>query len=153
PPGGELRVRALAEMRRAGTPSWEYRVVDNTRDGALFVLESAPSSPDGTAMTVDLHAASGWDGTRYSGVRAAAPFAILDVVRDATDFVLAARPDTRFPPLTLHWSPNNVPSRGVDGKPDFASGEIGSSLFSPLSGIFLLGAAESDTDEYDRHVI
>src|SRR5690606_21748751 len=67
--------------------------------------------------------------------------------------VLAAAPETRFPPLTLHWSPNNVPSRGVDGKPDFASGEIGSSLFSPLSGIFLLGAAESDTDEYDRHVI
>src|SRR5690606_4587213 len=25
-PSGELYVRALAEMRRSGTPSWEYRV-------------------------------------------------------------------------------------------------------------------------------
>src|SRR5690606_40847839 len=62
-------------------------------------------------------------------------------------------PKTRFPPLTLHWSPSNVPTRGADGNPDFSTGEIGSSLFSPAAGIFLLGAAESDTDEYDRHVI
>lgn len=150
---GDIRVRALAAMRRAGTPAWDYRVVDNTRDGALYVLESEAISPAGAVVTVDLHAASGWDGTRYSGVRAAAPFAILDVVRDVTDFVLEAAPKTRFPPLTLHWSPNNVPTRGADGNPDFSTGEIGSSLFSPAAGIFLLGAAESDTDEYDRHVI
>lgn len=152
-PAGELYVRALAEMRRTGTPAWEYRVVDNTQGGALFVLESDPVLPEGSSVTVDLHAASGWDGKRYSDVRAAAPFAILDVVRDATDFVLAAAPETRFPPLTLHWSPSNVPSRGPDGQPNFATGEIGSSLYSPSAGIFLLGAAESDTDEYDRHVI
>src|SRR5690606_26622978 len=70
-----------------------------------------------------------------------------------TDFVLAAAPEMRFPPLTLHWSPSNVPSRGANDRPNFSTGEIGSSLYSPSAGIFLLGAAESDTDEYDRHVI
>jgi hypothetical protein len=150
---GGLRIRALAEMRRTGAPSWAYRVVDNTDGDALYVLESAPLSIRQPSLAVDLHAASGWGGTSYSATRAAAPFAILDVVREVTGFVLAAAPETQFPPLALHWSPNNAPSRGADGAPDFISGEIGTSLFRPDVGIFLLGAEDSDTDEYDRHVI
>ena len=34
-----------------------------------------------------------------------------------------------------------------------APGEIGSSRYRPDAGIFLVGAANQDTDEYDRHVI
>lgn len=148
-----LRIRALAEMRRSGNPSWDYRIVDNTREDALYALESDTIALDGTDLVVDLHAASGWDGSAYSEPRAAAPFAILDVVHDATQFVLTAAPDTQFPPLMLHWSPSNVPTAGADGMPDFITGEIGSSFYRPGFGIFLLGAAEIDTDEYDRHVI
>src|SRR5690606_9135756 len=65
----------------------------------------------------------------------------------------AVAPGTVFPPLVLHWSPSNVPSRGEDNVPDFDSGEIGTSLYRNGVGIFLLGAEDSDTDEYDRHVI
>lgn len=149
----EVTVRVLAEMRRDGTPGWDYRVVDNTAGDALFVLEGRTLAIARTDQTLNLHAPSGWDGSAYTAPRSAAPFAILDVVRDATDFVLASVPGTIFPPLVVHWSPNNVPSRGADGQPDPATGEIGSSLYRHGLGIYLLGAEDSDTDEYDRHVI
>lgn len=148
-----VTIRALAEMRREGTPGWSYRVVDNTANDALFVLEGPPLDIGQTDRTLNLHAPSGWDGAAYTAPRSAAPFAILDVIRDVTDFVVASVPDTVFPPLVVHWSPNNVPSRGSDGRPNFSSGEIGSSLYVHGLGIYLLGAADSDTDEYDRHVI
>ena len=61
--------------------------------------------------------------------------------------VLTAAPNTAFPPLRLHWSKGNVPVVGS------GSGEIGSSFYRPGVGIFLVGAADQDTDEYDRHVI
>lgn len=149
----ELIVRVLAEMRRDGEPGWAYRVVDNTDADALFVLESSALAIGRTDESLSLHAPSGWDGSAYTAPRSAAPFAILDVVRDVTDFVLASAPDMVFPPLVLHWSPNNVATRGADGQPDFTTGEIGSSLYRHGLGIYLLGAADSDTDEYDRHVI
>ncbi len=149
----QLTIRALAEMRRPGTPGWHYRVVDNTSADALFVLEGPVRTLGGAAETVNLHAPSGWDGAGYSAVRSAAPFAILDVVREVTQFVLASAPETVFPPLLLHWSPSNIPTLGDDREPDFATGEIGSSLYRHGDGIYLLGAADSDTDEYDRHVI
>jgi hypothetical protein len=42
----------------------------------------------------------------------------------------------------------------ANGSVNPATGEIGTSFFSPtLGGIFLLGAADVDTEEYDRHVI
>jgi hypothetical protein len=49
--------------------------------------------------------------------------------------------------LRLHWSTGNVPVTGT------GVGEIGSSRYRPDSGIYLVGAANQDTDEYDRHVI
>src|SRR5690606_18069270 len=73
----DLRIRASAEMRREGTPGWTYLVVDNTGGNALYVLESDAFSVEESDRTLDLHAASGWDGAAYSAPRAAAPFAIL----------------------------------------------------------------------------
>jgi hypothetical protein len=98
-------------------------------------------------LTRNLHAPSGWSGTAYTATRSAAPFAILDIVYDAVALVLTAAPSTAFPALELHWSPQNVPVVGTE------PGEIGSSRFNTDSGIFLLGGAGQDTDEYDRHVI
>ncbi|MBN1237057.1 MAG: hypothetical protein JXB36_01075 [Gammaproteobacteria bacterium] len=148
-----LRVLVRAEMLRDGTPGWDFRVVDNTQGDALYVLESEELATGRTDQTLDLHAASGWDGSAYTEPRAAAPFAILDAVHESAAVVLDAAPDMIFPPLALHWSPDNAPTRGDGGLPDFATGEIGSSLFIPNVGIYVLGSADSDTDEYDRHVI
>jgi hypothetical protein len=68
--------------------------------------------------------------------------------------VLGADATAVFPPLRLHWSTSNRPVTGANGSITPATGEIGTSFFSTsLGGIFLLGAANVDTEEYDRHVI
>ncbi|HEU4618610.1 MAG TPA: hypothetical protein VFV10_11235 [Gammaproteobacteria bacterium] len=152
----EVLVRARAELIRAASPSWDVRVVDNTSADALYVLDGTASSTGMADETRNLHAASGWDGASYSGERSAAPFAILDVIYDAMQFVQGAAPATSpvtsFPPLVVHWSAKNSLNSGPSGGPDPATGAIGTSFFN-ASGIYLLGTADSDTDEYDRHVI
>jgi hypothetical protein len=56
-----------------------------------------------------------------------------------------------FPPLQMMWSINNRPTPG-----DLAAGNIGGAFFQFANGldrIYLLGLADTETDEYDRHVI
>jgi hypothetical protein len=150
--GQSLRVRIRAEMIRTGTPSWDFRVVDNTAGNALFVVEGPSSVADGDTQVRNLLAASGWDGSAYTAPRSAAAFAILDSVYDAFNRVLDERPQTQFVPLTLHWSENNRPEEG-----NIADGDIITSYYTRnnLGGseIYLLGAANNDTDEYDTHVV
>jgi hypothetical protein len=148
-------VRARAEMQQAGSPGWDVRVVDNTNALALYVMDSALFNSGGVDLTRDLHADSGWTGTSYSNPRVAAPFAILDTVYEAMQFLMTADASVVFPALTMHWSPNNVATYGVNGVPDTTTGELGTSFFrsGPGGGIFILGDENNDTDEYDRHVI
>lgn len=143
----DVSLRVRAEMLRVGSPSWNFRVVDNVNGEALYTLAGAVFNTGTANVTRNLHAASGWTGSAYTQTRSAAPFAILDVVYDAVQLVLSAVPSTAFPALRFHWSPSNVP---VDGT---APGEIGTSRFISDRGILLLGAANNDTDEYDRHVV
>jgi hypothetical protein len=145
-------VRARAEMIRDGSPGWSVTVTDNTQSDALFVLDSPTFMLGADGATQDLHAASGWGGSSYTATRSAAPFAILDAVYTAMQFVLASEPGLSFPSLQMHWSVNNVPSVSASG-PDGPSGEIGSSVYVSGDGIYLLGSQDRDTDEYDRSVI
>ncbi len=146
-PSADVAVRVRAEMLRVGTPSWDFRVVDNVNGEALYTLAGAVFNTGTADVTRNLHAASGWTGAAYTAPRSAAPFAILDVAYEAVQLVVAAAPATAFPPLRFHWSTANVPVVGT------APGEIGSSRYRADVGILLLGAANQDTDEYDRHVI
>lgn len=155
-PNLDVALRVRAEMLRGGSPGWDVRVLDNTANGALYVLAGAPFNTGTASSTRDLHAASGWTGAGYTAARSAAPFAILDVVYDAMQLVLTAAPSTTFPELQMYWSTANVPAFGAGGLPDPDTGEIGTSFFSrgaQTAAIFLVGAAGDDTDEYDRHVI
>jgi hypothetical protein len=147
----EIFIRARAQMRDLGSESaWDFRVVDN--DGTLdfgaskplYVLDSDIFNSGVTGVSVDLHAESGWDSAvkSYLNARAAAPFAILDVVYDAWQLALDADPSLKLPALTVNWSPNNsLAINSIQGSL-FANGEM-----------FLMGKQEQDTDEYDRHVI
>ena len=146
-PNTDVALRVRAEMLRVGAPSFDFRVVDNVNGDALYTLAGTTFNTGTANVTRNLHAASGWTGAAYTATRSAAPFAILDAAYDAVQLVLGAAPSTAFPALRFHWSTQNVPVAGS------APGEIGSSLFRPNAGIFLLGAANQDTDEYDRHVI
>lgn len=144
-------VRVRAQMRDTGAqPAWDFSVVDN--DGAfdfseskpLYVLDSGIFGTGVSGAIVDLHAESGWDSTLrlYATERSAAPFAILDVVYDAWQLALDADPAVELQALKINWSPrNSLASNSIQGT-FFANGEM-----------FVLGAEEQDTDEYDRHVI
>ena len=136
------------------------RVLDNTRDGAMYSMHGPPFTTAETDLVRDLHAASGWTGTQYGENRVAAPFAILDVAYDAMKWVRTADPDLEFVPLELYWSPDNLGIPRDDGEPDYDTGRIGGTHYrrpgseggrSPA--IYLVGAENEDTDEYDRSVI
>jgi hypothetical protein len=148
-------VRVRAELLQGGIPGWNFRVTDNTAGDALYVVDGAEFSTGSTDLIRDLHAASGWNGVGYAAPRAAAPLAILDTIRDGIDLVLSADPVAVFDPMTVHWSPDNRPVYSASGSPDPTTGEIGTSFYQGGAGggIFLLGAENDDTEEYDQHVI
>lgn len=146
PADSTVRLRVLAEIDANGVT---VNVADNTRADALYAMESEvfPASKG----QADLHAGSGWTGSSYGQPRAAAPFAILDTVYRAQQKLMAVEPEARFKPLTLHWSEKNKPSAG-----DLSNGNIGVTFFrrgGVQGDIYVLGAEDADTDEYDESVI
>jgi len=139
-----VRVRAFAQ-----TTSPALLVQDNANGNALYTLESAAITTTSTATVKNLNAASGWGGSYYSGVRAAAPFACLDTLYTAARAFALVRPSVKFPLLPINWSVDNRPESG-----DETIGQIGTSHYSSGSGgIFILGKEDVDTDEYDDHVM
>jgi hypothetical protein len=143
-----VRVRVRAELKGA---NFDFTVKDNTSGEALYVMES-PSLAAAATATQNMNAASGWGGTRYTGTRVAAPFAILDVAYQAAQKVAQASASTVLPSLVMFWSGNNRPVGG-----DLASGAIGTSFFTQTQSgqrvLFLLGAENTDTDEFDSPVV
>lgn len=158
PANRSVTLRVRAEMERSTAPVWDVRVVDNTDGDSLYVLEGTPFDTGEADSTRNLHAPSGWTGASYGATRSAAPFALLDTVYDAMQLVLDAEAGVTFPPLVVHWSPDNRPTQD---ERDIPAGDIGSSFYQPaelpdgdiVSEIYILGDADTDTDEYDRHVV
>jgi hypothetical protein len=147
PNNTQMKIRVSAKMLKAGTPGWDVKVIDNTDNNALYVMEGSLSSSGITTSQRHLNASSGWNGTAYTSARTAAPFAVLDNAYRSMQIVLSANANTVFSPLQMNWSINNVPVSG-----DTAQGQIMTSHYSK-SNLFILGDADTDTDEYDDHVI
>jgi len=161
-PNTDVRVRAKALSRVNGTSArpaaWDLRVLNNTNGNALYVLDSSVFNTGAADVTRNLTATTGWGGGfagTYTGVRAAAPFAVLDTLYSATHFVIAQGDTTlQLPPLKAFWSAQNRPSEG-----DPADGNIGTTLYGTAGsigndiGIYILGAENNDTDEFDQHVL
>lgn len=146
-PNQLLRVRVKAELARTQSPSWDFQVTDNTSNNAAYVMDGGLVSSGTQNSTRNLHAASGWMGTAYSGERVAAPFAILDTIYMGVQRLLLAGNTRDLPPLELRWSTRNVAASG-----DVAKGEIETSSFDG-NAIYILGDADNDSDEYDSHVL
>lgn len=146
--GEKVKVQAQAHLDKAG--SWDVKVTDNTLDNALYAMEgSLKSAGTQSSQTRNLHAGSGWNGTRYGSERVAAPFAILDPVYDAIQTVVNVDGQASLPAMEYRWSPDNKPVAG-----NMALGQIGTSGFHrEKNAVYLLGDADRDTDEYDPHVI
>lgn len=140
------RVRVRAYAQTASPPLF---VQDNTNGNAVYTLESPPVTTTAAVTVKDLHAGSGWGGSSYTGARTAAPFACLDTLYSTARAFMAVRPQVNFPPLPINWSINNRPESG-----NKALGQIGTSHYgSDSGGIFILGKADVDTDEYDAHIM
>ncbi len=164
----DVRLRVRAEIKRPGTPNLDVDVRDNVdlsgnpprlEDRPLYVLESTDFNTGAADIAgKDLRAPTGWDmvSMSYTGPRAAAPFAILDAIYSGIELVLSADPNAVFTPLDAFWSVNNTTASGAV---DVDTGEVGTFYTSNPDGgpsnpsMFLLGDANTDTDEFDRHVV
>jgi hypothetical protein len=150
--GTTAKIRVSAKLYKAvssGQASWDFQVKDNTNSDALYVMEGSLANLgiSSSTQTRDLNAPSGWNGSSYASTRVAGPFAILDVVYDALMKITTAQNDALFGSLDIFWSKNNTATSG-----DTSSGQIGTSHYNGTA-LFILGAANSDTDEYDRAVV
>ncbi len=155
-----LFVRVRAELRRGSTGGNVASVRDNTAGNAVYVLDGTPADSGALPGTRNLHASA---TPTASGLRVAGPFSLLDVVWQATQLVVDAEPAVVFPELQLYWSPNNIPcSAGANGFCDgsgasLTRGQIGTSFYQNIPGqgpsIYVLGAIDSDSDEFDQHVV
>ena len=148
--GQKIMIRVRAELIKKvasdGDPSWDMRVVDNTQGQATYALDSVLTPTESSDLVVDLHAGSGWGGSAYTAIRAAAPFHILARANDMIQKLVAVDADIQMPALIINWSVNNV---GISG--DLTVGKIGTSFYN--GELYFLGKENSDTDEYDGHVI
>jgi hypothetical protein len=151
----DVRIRVRAELLNGGATSWNVEVRDNTAstnlpltERPLYVLDF-PEFNTGTKniFDADFLAASGWDGSSFSGTRAAGPFVLLDAVMDAMLLVASVDATANFSPLDIYWSVNNV----LTSPSDIDAGELPSTFYSN-SGLFILGDADTDADEYDVNI-
>jgi hypothetical protein len=158
-----VKVRARAQSVSTGPATWSIQVKNNTNSNTLYVMDSASFNTGIVNQAKNLDADSGWpafgSGTSgsYSGPRVAAPFAILDSLYSAVQFVVTqgGDPSIALPALDVYWSPSN---KAADGNP--TTGQISTTSFQPaatssgfLRGIYVLGDDGNDTDEYDEHVL
>ncbi len=153
----DVRIRVRAELKRSGAPSWDVEVRDNVDTSAnppplgsrpLYVYEETFNS-GGADLVRNVTATTGWDGTAYTGTRAAAPFAILDAIYAGMQLVLTADASAIFGPMDAFWSINNT----LTSPSDIDAGELSSSFYSgSIDSLFLLGDANTDTEEFDDHV-
>ncbi|MCH7503510.1 MAG: hypothetical protein IIA10_09155 [Proteobacteria bacterium] len=156
-----VRLRVRAELKRPGSPSWDVEVRDNVVDPnepdppalvsrPLYVLDGTDFDTGSANVTENLTAATGWGTNSYTGARAAAPFAILDSIYSAVQFVLTADATATFAPLDAFWSVKNTSTESGD----VDIGALGSPFYDrSIDSLFLRGDADDNTDEFDDHVV
>jgi len=140
----QLRVKA---QLIATDNQWNVSVRDNTDNNSLYAIQGGLAPIANENELRNIHIASGWNGSRYANTRSAGPFAILDSVYSGIKKLHSVTPSLVLPPVYFFWSEHNTSAEG-----DITRGEIGTSYFSS-GGIYLLGDADVDTDEYDSHVV
>jgi hypothetical protein len=153
-----VRIRVRAELKSSGPAPWDVEVRDNVDTSAsppplgqrpIYVVDFSTFNTGFAHITdADFTARTGWDGNAYTGNRAAAPFAILDAILDGIEMITAVHPTATFAPLDAFWSVNNT----LSSPENVAAGELPTSFYRGGQGLFLLGDASTDTEEFDDHV-
>lgn len=145
--GQQVQLRVKAQILDIEAAAWSVDVRDNTNANSLYVVQGSLTAILSTHEIRNIHIESGWNGVSYANTRSAAPFAILDSVYSGIKQLQSAGLSDVLPEVSFFWSEHNTSAEG-----DITQGEIGTSYFS-FEGIYLLGDADVDTDEYDSHVI
>jgi hypothetical protein len=159
----DVRIRVRAELKKTGSPGWDVEVRDNVlknpddpnaprlSNRALYVVQWDSFNTGGSNIAdADFVARTGWDGSSYTGTRAAAPLAILDQIYSGIQAIVAERPNEVFLPLDAFWSVNNT----LTSELNIDTGELTASFYRPdIDSLFLLGDAGVDTEEFDDHVV
>ncbi|MGH1487483.1 MAG: hypothetical protein ACRBCI_14810 [Cellvibrionaceae bacterium] len=143
----DVKMRVKAKTSSTTGAIWDFEVRDNTSSNGLYVLDGSLVGAGSTNSTRNLTATSGWTGSAYGSTRSAAPFAILDSIYEAIQAVVAVDATINMDDADIFWSINNNTANGT-----LANGEIGDSFYSN-DAFYILGAADSNTDEFDQHVI
>ena len=152
PDGGkQVKIRVLSETFPIQGFQGGIRVQDNTRNNALYGSDS--DLVNRNVGRLDLLLASGYDaqGNQADGsVRSASPFACLDGILTGYLFWVSAGVDpSGLPKCVTNWSERNRNSEGEE-----STGAIGTSHFQGgINQLFILGDKNTDTDEYDWHVM
>ena len=155
PENVELKIRVYAKLQKSqGDVRWDVAVLDNTNGDAQYGMEGRFASTKTVNSVRNLNASLGWSSSRriYSGVREAAPFAVLDSVYTAMKKVISVDSKIDFPKLKVHWSVNNV-SAGNGTERELQDGQIVTSHYDGEDGLYILGDEGGDTDEFDNHII
>jgi hypothetical protein len=152
----DVMIRVRAELLGS---NWNVEVrnnVDNSgsppplQQRPIYAMDSTVFDSGVTNQTRNLTAATGFSGGVYNGARVAAPFAILDTIYSAMQFVVAEDPNVSFAPLDAFWSPDNKTA----SPENIAQGDLQTTYYDGgLDSLFLLGQASTDTDEFDDHVV
>lgn len=166
PANTSVQLRVRAESKQPGIPGWDVEVRDNFIAGAsdfdvpappalgtraLYTLDGASFNTGSANVTRNLTATTGWVGGRYTGPRAAAPFALLDTIYSMMQFVRGADANAHFEPLDAFWSVNN---KFATAEVDLTAGDLStSSYYGDIDSLFILGDDTDDTDEFDDHIV
>ncbi len=150
PAGANVEVVVRAEL---GTPGLEtVKVVDNKNGYSTWKVSSGVF-PMPAATVRDIYAETEKPAPHY-GVRTGAPFAILDLAYQAQDAIRRVDPTAAFPLLKMAWSEGNLPALDPAGNYNYPAGFIKTSHYSLAEvTLYILGAQDLDTDEYDAQVV
>ena len=173
--GTSVNIRVLAKSTQTSyTPdstapnycngaAWDIRVVDNATNNSAS--ETDPSLRSQYAVTTSSTYSTATTGVTLSAgltyssgytLRAAAPFAILDSLVTQMELVCQSEANTSFAKLYVNWSSDNTNAGG-----NKYQGQVGTSHYttedytseSSVGNLYILGKENTDTDEYDDHVI
>ena len=148
PQDTNIKIRVYAQLKKSGVGGWDLQVVDNTNGFSVYSMEGSLVSTGTHSTRRNLNASSGWGGRSYNSERTAAPFAILSSIYTAMEKIISVDSSATFSELVVNWSKNNV---GVGGA--IEDGQIGTSFFDGKKDFYVVGDENSDTDEYDDHII
>ena len=181
PIGESVKVRLAARIQASGYSkdgvagslegcdgaSWDVRIVDNTQNRAQYVMTTT-STYSSASIGVNFTPQTTFNaGTGLYTARGSAPFALLDSIIRQIELVCQSEPGVSLPLVYVNWSPANVAEspgsadNDRDGTlDDKERGKIATSHYTVENvggvdrpNVYILGKEDSDTDEFDDHVV